>query len=397
MSHESHPLSRSCGRSVGAAPRSEAIVRSPPGSTRDTTTPVRSPSGPQTSTPRRASSRSTIAPTSPPLRTATMRAPAPRSAAHAATFAACPPGASVVCAVESSPAASGASSRTITSRRRSPRVQTSIAYDPEPWKAIAGTAGACVRSCTAPSSARRPPWQRRDAAGARSSGSLPRGSPRSRARRASARRSSARPGRTSAGRSRLPRPARGGEAAQAEPALDREEVDVRVAEHQILPEVLDGLPLEQELAHRSGGFARAHDEERPERAYLEARRASWVAQRDRQPRGEIVPVARVEHPHAAAERLRRVVEHVQRELRVGARCDRAGEVVLALPRAQEKRVVAEQDVVGAPGVGEPLRGGLPGFDPTALLALVQERRPVIAPRELERREAEDHDGEGRNA
>ena len=56
----------------------------------------------------------------------TKRARPPSATTQAATFAACPPGDSVVRDVASAPGASGCSSRTMTSSRRSPSVQTII-------------------------------------------------------------------------------------------------------------------------------------------------------------------------------------------------------------------------------------------------------------------------------
>ena len=59
----------------------------------------------------------------------TTRAVAPSAAAQAATFAAWPPGAAIVVAIRSSPAASGPSTRTITSSSRSPSRRQPHEYD----------------------------------------------------------------------------------------------------------------------------------------------------------------------------------------------------------------------------------------------------------------------------
>ena len=60
-SQSNHSASRSCAASSTAAPRSDAIVRSPSDAI-ETTTPVRPPTGPTTSTPRSRSSRATSSP-----------------------------------------------------------------------------------------------------------------------------------------------------------------------------------------------------------------------------------------------------------------------------------------------------------------------------------------------
>ena len=87
-----------------------------------TTTPVRPPIGPATSTPREASSAPTSAPAESSPRFVTSRADAPSDTAHAATFAACPPAVTRVVATRSSSGASGSSRLAITSRSRSPSV-----------------------------------------------------------------------------------------------------------------------------------------------------------------------------------------------------------------------------------------------------------------------------------
>src|SRR3954453_9332874 len=294
----------SAGRS-GAEPRSDAIVLSPSGCTSDTTTPVRSPRGPRTSTPRLASSRRTIAPASSSACTATIRALAPSWVAHAATLAAWPPGASLVAATASSPGARRVSRRTITSRSRSPRVQTSTVGLSRGRGGQAGRAAPLLHVRRAPrrvGSRRGRPQAPPDA--------RPRPDDARRTRRVrgcALLRRDAREG--SRSRASLARAA-GVEAAQSQRPLDREQIDVRVAEVERLTHELHRLRLEQELADRAGRLAAADDEERPEDAGLEPRRGTRVAQRDVQPRCEVVVVARVEHPDAAAERLRILVEHV---------------------------------------------------------------------------------------
>src|SRR5512133_3399959 len=130
QSHANHAGSRSSAESLGATPRSDAIVRSPSAPTRETTMPFRPPiAGPATSTPRASSSAVTTRPARSSPRFETVRACEPSATDHAATFAACPPGAVSVIASASAPEESGSPSRTITSRSASPRVTTSTTYD----------------------------------------------------------------------------------------------------------------------------------------------------------------------------------------------------------------------------------------------------------------------------
>src|SRR6266540_4344986 len=65
QSHANQAGSRSAGASSGAAPRSDAIVRSPSGPTSETTTPVLPAAGPTSSTPRLFKSAATIPPAAP--------------------------------------------------------------------------------------------------------------------------------------------------------------------------------------------------------------------------------------------------------------------------------------------------------------------------------------------
>ena len=135
-------------------PRSDAIVRSPDAAI-ETTTPVRPATGPRCETPRRASSRRTSSPaTSAPTRPTNV-AVAPSDAAHAATFAAWPPGPVLVLAGWSSP---GTSSRV----EAYDDVEQEIAEGDDAhgvsrlvvWKATVVVRG-CGRSRSAVSSARR--------------------------------------------------------------------------------------------------------------------------------------------------------------------------------------------------------------------------------------------------
>ena len=90
-SQSNHAGSSSCGASSGAAPRSDAIVRSPAAAI-ETTTPVRPADGPRRRRRRaRASSRRTSSPAASRRAARRSVASAPSDAAHAATFAACPP------------------------------------------------------------------------------------------------------------------------------------------------------------------------------------------------------------------------------------------------------------------------------------------------------------------
>src|SRR5207247_5610830 len=115
---------RSATRNSVETPRSVAIDRSPSSPTNETTTPVRpSTTGPASSTPRPSSNDRASRPVSSSARLTTRRALPPSAATHEATFAACPPEASRVSTGVSAPGASGRGARTMTSRRRSPRVQ----------------------------------------------------------------------------------------------------------------------------------------------------------------------------------------------------------------------------------------------------------------------------------
>src|SRR5436190_7174578 len=265
----------SSARRSGAEARSEAIVLSPSGCTSETTTPVRSPRGPHTATPRFASSRRTIAPASSSAWTATIRAPAPSAFAQAATFAAWPPGDSVVSAMASSPAARRVSSRTITSRSRSPSVQTSTVRLSRGRRGQAERAAAFLHVRRAP---RRFGSRRGRAPAPPAARTVPDDTSRPRRiRGCTLLRRDAREG--SGGRAPLASAARV-EATQSQRPLDREEVDVRVAEVERLAHELYGLRLEEELPDGAGRLAAADDEERPEDARLELRSRPRVAQRD---------------------------------------------------------------------------------------------------------------------
>ena len=150
-----------------AAPRSEAIVRSPSEAS-ETTTPVRPPVGPATSTPRPASSRVTSSPAVSSPRLPTKRASAPSSCAHAATFAACPPAPVRVAATWSSPVTSGCASSTITSSKRSPRVvsRTSTIVAWKAGRAAEGFARSRSAGSSVPPARSRPFAARRAARGA---------------------------------------------------------------------------------------------------------------------------------------------------------------------------------------------------------------------------------------
>ena len=71
---------------------------------------------------------------------------APSSTAHAATLAACPPGAARVVAGVSPSGAAGPSGRTITSSNRSPRVQISTPTIVS-WTVRSAARDGCGRSC----------------------------------------------------------------------------------------------------------------------------------------------------------------------------------------------------------------------------------------------------------
>ena len=177
------------GAECGAEPRSEAIVRSPSGCTSETTTPVRSPCGPHTSTPRAlevAAERSRRR-RRPPARRRLARALRARPPRRRRS----PPARrepSVVAAAASSPGASRESSRTITSRSKSPRVHTTTVGLSRGRRGQAKRTAALLHVRRG---ARRFGGSRGRAAAASAAGGAPDarpGSPPSRTRRASRRR-----------------------------------------------------------------------------------------------------------------------------------------------------------------------------------------------------------------
>ncbi len=154
--------SRPALKRAAAVPRSDAIERSPSGETSEQITPFRPSAGPRTSTPVASSPASARRPASSSPRFPRSARSRRATAAHAATFAACPPGASRISAFVSPPTESGSASRTITSSVRSPMVQTSIALDRKicSWTAMSGAAGFAPSSWAA-SSARPQPCRGR--------------------------------------------------------------------------------------------------------------------------------------------------------------------------------------------------------------------------------------------
>src|SRR5205085_2922969 len=312
---------------------------------------------------------------------------APSAVAQAATFAACPPGASVVLATASSPEARRVSSRTITSRSRSPRVQTSTVRLSRGRGGQAERASAVLHVRRA---ARRVGGRRGRSQTPPDALAVPQHARRAgRLRGRAVLRRDAREG--SRSRTSLARAARV-ESAESQRALDREQVDVRVAEVERLPHELNRLRLEQELPDRAGRLATADDEEGAEDAGLELRRRPRVAQRDVQSRIEVVVVARVQDPHAAPERRRLLVEHVQRELRVRAWHDRLRERAVLLPRTEKQRVVAEEDVARPARRREPKRRRFARGRTERRLADVERARVVHSPGDLAGAERDERDG-----
>ena len=106
-------------------------------------------------------------------------------------------------------------------------------------------------------------------------------------------------------------------------------------------------------------------------------------------------IGRVEDPYAAAERLRRLVEALDREPGIRALDDHGAERRSRLARVEVERLVAEEDVVRPARGGEPRGGLLPRLLAGGGLARVHVRRLVPAPGELdaeERGEADEDDG-----
>ena len=165
--------------------------------------------------------------------------------------------------------------------------------------------------------------------------------------------------------------------------LDRLHVDVGIAD----PE----RPSDQHHARRRGqvGVLRLHrlagaeDEERPVDASLEEPGRAGVAVLHLETRLEVVPLARIEDPHAAAERLRLPLERLESQHCIGAREDDVGERVVALPGSEKEGLVAEQEIIGPAGRRqEVLRLGARGL-PLVGLPLEQLRRAVPGPADLE--------------
>src|SRR4051812_25161211 len=169
-----------------------------------------------------------------------MRALAPRSAAQAATFAACPPGASLVAAAASSPGASRESSRTITSRSRSPRVHTTTVGLSRGRRGQAKRTAALLHVRRG---ARRIRGRRGGPPSSPASGGPPHAG---RARRLRGRAVLSGDAGERGRRTRLASSG-GVEAPESQGTLDGQQVDVRVAEVERLTDELDGLRLEQEL------------------------------------------------------------------------------------------------------------------------------------------------------
>ena len=138
-------------------------------------------------------------------------------------------------------------------------------------------------------------------------------------------------------------------------------------------------------------LARADDEERAEDARLEQARRAGIAVLHLEAGAEVVPLARVEDPDAAAERLRLPLERAERERRVGPGQDDVGEGAVALPGAEVERLVAEQDVVGAARRGEEALGLGARRLPLVGLPVEELRRALRGPADLE------HDEDARSA
>src|SRR5262245_39113356 len=161
--------------------------------------------------------------------------------------------------------------------------------------------------------------------------------------------------------------------------IDGDEVDVRVPDVERLSDELRRPRLLEEPFRRAGRLPAANDEERAEDPRLEAMLPSGEAERDLHALREVVRVAGVEDPDAAAEGLR-FPEDFEGEIRVRPWDDgfrESGSV--ALPAAEVDGLVSEEHVVGTRIGGQPRRRRVPGFDSRRRLSLEELRRLVPAP------------------
>src|SRR6185436_13440246 len=102
-------------------------------------------------------------------------------------------------------------------------------------------------------------------------------------------------------------------------------------------------------------FPGADDQVRAERRRLELRGRLGRDRRNRVPTLLVRPLARVEDPDAAPERLPRALERIEGQLRVGPRDDDLRDVPASAPGLGVDGLVAEKDVVRAGTRREPGR------------------------------------------
>src|SRR5262245_58640264 len=127
-------------------------------------------------------------------------------------------------------------------------------------------------------------------------------------------------------------------------SIDGDEVDVRVADVERLADQLCRARLLEEPLRRLCGLPASYDEERPVDLRLEAVFPRREAEGDVHALREVVRVAGVEGPDAAAERRRRP-EDLESEIRVRPWNDGLRESrPVAQPGAEIDRLVPEQDV-----------------------------------------------------
>src|SRR5262245_40650576 len=165
-------------------------------------------------------------------------------------------------------------------------------------------------------------------------------------------------------------------------SIDGDEVDVRVADVERLSDELRRPRLLEEPLRRARRLPAANDEVRAENPRFEAMLPRREAERDLHALREVVRVAGVEDPDAAAER-RRPPEDLEREIRVRSWNDGLREPgAVALPGAEVDGLVSEEHVVGTRVGGEPRRRRVASLASRRRLALVERGRLVPAPRDL---------------
>ena len=256
----------------------------------------------------------------PSPRSATTRASPPSAAAHAATFAAWPPARDrvsrrVVARGERRVEADDDVEQQVAERAHEHRYDRRMDGERETRPARLLRVGGLARRVRGARGRPAPAAASRRA-------QTPRASPRSRTRPAS--------------RRRRARAASASGLSRRDCAVqDREQVHVGVAEVQRAPDRAARASRLRVALACPRRLPRADDEERPEGRGLELGRRPREHERDRQPRREVRRVARVEHPDAAAERLRRCASAHTRASFVSARgttSSRERAVLLPRPR-----------------------------------------------------------------